>query len=148
MTDSYGLTNPVYYSRIANPYFEPFDNEHNYLYDYDVTGSVTDEKRGFNIFEERDNTSKESITTAINSIFDTELRFNDQWKLTSQIGVQWEQLSQEEYVGLNSFNMRNMREDNTYYKDGVRTYIIPEGGMLKTTGATTSQITWKIQGRV
>ena len=146
MTDSYGLTNPVYYSRIANPYFEPFDNEHNYLYDYDVTGSVTDEKRGFNIFEERDNTSKESITTAINSIFDTELRFNDQWKLTSQIGVQWEQLSQEEYVGLNSFNMRNMREDNTYYKDGVRTYIIPEGGMLKTTGATTSQITWKIQG--
>lgn len=146
MTDSYGLTNPVYYSRIANPYFEPFDNEHNYLYDYDVTGSVTDEKRGFNIFEERDNTSKESITTAINSIFDTELRFNDQWKLTSQIGVQWEQLSQEEYVGLNSFNMRNMREDKTYYKDGVRTYIIPEGGMLKTTGATTSQITWKIQG--
>ncbi|MEY8684923.1 SusC/RagA family TonB-linked outer membrane protein [Bacteroides sp. AN502(2024)] len=146
MTDSYGLTNPVYYSRIANPYFEPFDNAHNYLYDYDVTGSVTDEKRGFNIFEERDNTGKESINTAINSIFDAELRFNDQWKLTSQIGVQWEQLSQEEYVGLNSFNMRNMREDNTYYKEGVRTYIIPEGGMLKTTGATTSQITWKTQG--
>ena len=61
MTDSYGLTNPVYYSRIANPYFEPFDNEHNYLYDYDVTGSVTDEKRGFNIFEERDKDRKSVV---------------------------------------------------------------------------------------
>lgn len=147
MTDNYGLTNPVYYSRIANPYFNPFDNDHNYLYDYDVvTGSEADLKQGFNIFEERENTGKESVTTAINSIFDAELRFNDQWKLTSQIGVQWDQLSQDEYVGMNSFNMRNLRENNTYYKDNVRTYLIPEGGMLKTTGATTSQITWKAQG--
>ena len=146
MTDSYGLTNPVYYSRIANPYFEPFDAAGNYLYDYDVTGSESDEKRGYNIFEERANTNKKSVTTAINPIFDAELRFNDQWKITSQVGLQWEQLSQEEYVGQNSFNMRNQREDNTYYKNGVRTYIIPEGGMLKTTGSTTSQITWKMQG--
>ncbi len=43
LTDTYGLTNPVYYSRIANPYFEPFDNNNNYLYDYDVvTGSIPD----------------------------------------------------------------------------------------------------------
>lgn len=146
MTDTYGLTNPVYYSRIANPYFEPFDAAGGYLYDYDVTGSETDLKRGFNIFEERANTSKEAINTAVNSIFDVELRFNDQWKLTSQIGVQWEQLSQEEYVGMNSFNMRNQRESNTFYKDGVKKYIIPEGGMLKNTAATTSQITWKTQG--
>ena len=151
MTDSQGLTNPVYYSRIANPYFEPFDQNNNYIYDYEVVaGSVSDLNQGFNIYEERANTSKESINTAINSIFDAELRFNDQWKLTSQIGVQWEQLSQEEFAGMSSFNIRNQREKNTYQeKEGeswTTKYIIPEGGMLKTTNSTTSQITWKIQG--
>lgn len=147
VSDNQGLTNPVYYSRIANPYFDPFDENGSYQYDYDVAaGSETDKKQGFNIFEERENTSKESVVTAINSIFDTELRFNDQWKITSQIGVQWDQLSQEEYAGLNTFNIRNLRENNTYYKGGVRTYLIPEGGMLKTTNSTTSQITWKVQG--
>lgn len=147
LTDKYGLTNPVFYSRIANPYFNPFDSNGNYTYDYDVvSGSVTDLNQGFNIFEERDNTSKESITTAINSIFDAELRFNDQWKLTSQIGIQWDQLSQEEYAGFNSFNIRNQRENTAYYKGNDRIYLIPEGGMLKTTNSTTSQLTWKIQG--
>lgn len=147
-TDAYGLVNPVYYSRIANPYFNPFDDNRNYLYDYDVvTGSETDLKQGFNIFEERENTNRESVTTAINSIFDVELRFNDRWKATSQIGIQWDQLSQGEYVGMNSFNMRNMRENSAYYNDkNVRTYLIPEGGMLKSTGSATSQITWKAQG--
>ena len=58
LTDTYGLTNPVYYSRIANPYFEPFDNNNNYLYDYDVvTGSIPDLLQGFYIQEERENTS-------------------------------------------------------------------------------------------
>lgn len=149
LTDSQGLTNPVYYSRIANPYFEPFDQNHNYLYDYEVVaGTVVNQNQGFNIYEERANTSKETINTAINSIFDAELRFNDQWKINSQIGVQWEQLSQEEYAGMNSFNIRNQRENNTYWDSasGTTKYIIPEGGMLKTTASTTSQITWKIQG--
>ena len=72
--------------------------------------------------------------------------FNDQWKVYSQIGVQWDQLSQEEYAGINSYNIRNIRETNKYWKNGVQTYLIPEGGMLKTTNSTTSQLTWKIQG--
>lgn len=147
LTDTYGLTNPVYYSRIANPYFEPFDNNNNYLYDYDVvTGSIPDLLQGYNILEERENTSNKSVTTAINSIFDIELRFNDQWKVTSQVGVQWDQLSREEYAGTNSFNLRNQRENSAYYKGNDRIYLIPEGGMLKSTNSTTSQITWKVQG--
>ncbi len=46
----------------------------------------------------------------------------------------------------NSYNIRNIRETNKYWKNGVQTYLIPEGGMLKTTNSTTSQLTWKIQG--
>lgn len=137
----------MYYSRIASPYFQPFDKEGNYLYDYDVLeGSERDEKQGFNIFEERANTGNESVTTAINSIFNVDLRFNDQWKVSSQVGVQWDQLAKEEYVGKNTYNMRNQRENNTYYKNGTRIYLIPEGGMLRNTSSTTSQITWKLQG--
>ena len=43
--------------------------------------------RSINIFEERENTDNETIISSFNSIFDTELRFNDQWKLSSQVGI-------------------------------------------------------------
>ena len=69
------------------------------MYDYDIaTGNTRDLKQGFNIFEERANSSDEATTTAINSIFDAELRFGDHWKLSSQVGVQWEQYEQQRSV--------------------------------------------------
>lgn len=71
-----------------------------------------------------------------------DLRFNDHWKVTSQVGLQWEQSKVEQYIGPNTFSMRYMREES---KDG-ESYIIPEGGMHKVSNSTTSQITWKIQG--
>ena len=144
VTDSKGLANPIFYSRTANPYLSPYDENHHYVYDYDIASSdKADEKRGFNIFEERDNTSNETTVTAINSIFDAELRFNDQWKLTSQIGLQWDQSAQEKYVGANTFNMRNTRENGKY---GGGKYLHPEGGMHSYSHSSTSQITWKLQG--
>lgn len=78
VSDKYGYSNPVFYSRTANPYFYPYDAEHNYQYDYDILpGDEPDLKRGFNIFEERENTNNETIISSFNSIFDTELRFNE-----------------------------------------------------------------------
>ena len=145
VTDQYGYANPIFYARTANPYFQPYDANNNYQYDYDITTSdLPDPKRGFNIFEERNNTSNETVTTAINSIFDVELRFNDQWKLTSQIGLQWDQVGREQYIGGSTFNMRNIRE-NSVYENGTK-YVIPEGGMHTGVNSTTSQITWKAQG--
>lgn len=149
VTDTYGYSNPIYYARTANPYLEPYDANHNYQYDYDIsTSSSPNSKTGFNIFEERDNTSNETIITALNSIFDVELRFNDQWKVTSQVGLQWDQSEQEQYVGKNTFNMRNMRENSKYWDNQSQDnkYLLPEGGMHKRGDSTTSQITWKLQG--
>lgn len=151
VSDTNGYSNPIFYSRTANPYFEPYDANNNYQFDYDIVNTsdnVPDPKRGFNIFEERDNTSNETVTTSLNSIFDAELRFNDQWKVTSQIGVQWDQSAQEQYVGLNTFNMRNLRENSRYWDSVGKDYklLIPEGGMHKVNDATTSQITWKTMG--
>lgn len=145
VSDKYGYSNPIYYSRVANPYQEIYDAENNYIYDYDIRSTSDNEpdpKRGFNILEERNNTSKKTVTTAINSIFNVDLRFNDHWKVTSQVGLQWEQSKVEQYIGPNTFSMRYMREES---KDG-ESYIIPEGGMHKVSNSTTSQITWKIQG--
>ena len=34
LTDAYGMSNPVFYSRKANPYFELYDKNGNYNYDY------------------------------------------------------------------------------------------------------------------
>lgn len=79
LTDTYGLVNPVYYSRKANPYYQPFDANGNYIYDFDVQNN-SDTDLGFNIFEERKNTSNEETINALSSIFDAELRFNDKLK--------------------------------------------------------------------
>ncbi|SHE96924.1 TonB-linked outer membrane protein, SusC/RagA family [Bacteroides faecichinchillae] len=149
VTDKYGYANPIYYARTANPYLKPFDSDGNYLYDYDISSSnIPNPKQGFNIFEERANTSKETLTTAINAIFSADLRFNDHWKLSSQVGLQWEQAGLEQYVGNNTFTTRNLREGSQYWDNVNRVYkyVIPEGGMHKATNSTTSQVTWKVQG--
>lgn len=145
VTDSHGYSNPIYYARTANPYQESYDAAGNYIYDYNInTDDVPNPNQGFNIFEERANTNKETVTSAVNAMFNADLRFNDHWKLTSQVGLQWEQANQEQYIGGNTFTMRNMRE-NSKYDNGTK-YLIPEGGMHKVNDATTSQITWKVQG--
>lgn len=63
LTDAYGMSNPVFYSRKANPYFELYDKNGNYNYDYDIQNN-TDKDLGFNIFEERQNTSNESVVNS------------------------------------------------------------------------------------
>ena len=93
------MSNPVFYSRKANPYFELYDKNGNYNYDYDIQNN-TDKDLGFNIFEERQNTSNESVVNSFSSIFDAELRFNDKWKLTSQFGYQLEKTFQRRNSGL------------------------------------------------
>lgn len=145
VTDTYGYSNPIYYARTANPYQKVYDANGNYIYDYDIsTSDEPDPKQSFNIFEERANTNKQTITSAVNAIFNADLRFNDHWKLTSQVGLQWEQTNQEQYVGGDTYTMRYMRENNKY--DNATKYHIPEGGMHKVNNSTTSQITWKVQG--
>ena len=102
LTDTYGLVNPVYYSRKANPYYQPFDANGNYVYDFDVQNN-SDTDLGFNIFEERKNTSNEETINALSSIFDAELRFNDKLKFTTQLGLQLDKASKEQIADKESF---------------------------------------------
>lgn len=145
VSDQYGLSNPLYYSRTANPYQLAFNKEGGYVYDYNITNSEKpDYKEGFNIFEERANTSNKTVTTAINAIFDAELKFGSMWKLTSQLGLQWDKSNVDKFIGLETFNMRHIRENSKY--DGGQKYLIPEGGKKNTSESTTQQVTWKAVG--
>ena len=145
LTDAYGMSNPVFYSCKANPYFELYDKNGNYNYDYDIQNN-TDKDLGFNIFEERQNTSNESVVNSFSSIFDAELRFNDKWKLTSQFGYQLEKTSREEIADWESYAMRYYYKLSEYSQGGETKHFLPEGGMQKSYENSNSQITWKAMG--
>ena len=145
LTDAYGMSNPVFYSRKANPYFELYDKNGNYNYDYDIQNN-TDKDLGFNIFEERQKTSNESVVNSFSSKFDAELRFNDKWKLTSQKNYQLEKTSREEIADWESYAMRYYYKLSEYSQGGETKHFLPEGGMQKSYENSNSQITWKAMG--
>ena len=144
LTDTYGLSNPLYYSRRANPYFEPYTPDGKYNYDYDIQNS-TDKDLEFNIFEERANTSNESVINSVQTIFDGELRINDKLKLTTQFGYQLEKSSREEIADEESFSLR-VEKKRSKYRDKATNeykYYLPDGGFHKAYENSNSQITWK-----
>ena len=142
MTDAGGFTNPVYYSRMANPYFEPYDADGNYIYDKNVQGRES-EVPDFNIFEERVNTNKERQDRAVMAVFDATLRFTDHLKLTTQFGLQHDNYSLTRYAGHDSYAMRKAKEYATFNINGEYKSIFPDGGMNKQTESHTDQWTWK-----
>ena len=142
MTDTGGFTNPVYYSRKANPYFEPYNSDGDYNYDHNVQGREN-ECPDFNIFEENYNTSKERIDRSVMAIFDAELKFNKHLKLTTQFGYQYDNYHINRYAGQESYAMRKAKEYATYTINGTKQTILPEGGMTKKTDSHANQWTWK-----
>lgn len=142
LTDTGGFTNPLFYSRMANPYFEPFNTDGSYNYDKNVQGresSVPD----YNIFEERENTSKQRTDRSVNAIIDAELKFSPHLKLTSQLGIQYDTYTLKRYAGQNSYAMRKEKEYATYMINGVQQSIFPYGGSSKQTESHSLQWTWK-----
>ena len=141
LTDLNGLTNPMYYSRLANPYFNPYNAEGDYNYDIDIHNS--DKGLNYNIFEERKNTSNKTLTNSFSSIFDAELRLNDQFKFVTQLGLQLDKTSRSAIADQETFAMRMEKEKSRYYEDGDYKYFLPDGGMHKAYENTSSQVTWK-----
>lgn len=142
--DAQGNVNPVYYSRTVSPYLRPYDAEGNYIYNYDAaTSGEPDKLRGFNIFEERANTDQTTTTTGINTIFDAEYRFSNQWKLSSQLGIQWEQNLLDELTGKDSYTMRDLRERDARFVSGNKVYLLAEGSRHRVQNRVLGQFTWK-----
>lgn len=143
LTDTGGFTNPVYYSREANPYFQPFKTDGSYNYDTNVQGRESSAP-DFNIFEERANTSKRRRDYSVMTIIDAEYKLNSDFKLTSQFGYQFDNYSLRRYQGGDSYAMRKEKEYATYMTSGgVQQTIFPEGGALRTTDSYRRQWLWK-----
>ncbi len=143
LTDTGGFTNPVYYSREANPYFQPFAPDGSYNYDKNVQGRETSVP-DFNIFEERKNTSRTREDHSFMGIADAELKFNPNLKLTSQFSYQFDNYSLRRYQGHDSYAMRKEKAYATYMMpDGTQQSIFPDGGSLKTTDFYSRQWLWK-----
>mgnify|MGYP007007666676 CR=1 FL=1 len=95
LTDAYGMSNPVFYSRKANPYFELYDKNGNYNYDYDIQNN-TDKDLGFNILKNGRTTSNESVVEFFSSIFDAELTV--QWQVEADfpsLAISWKRLPEK-----------------------------------------------------
>lgn len=147
LTDYDGFTSPVYYARRANPYLQGYDQDSKYLYDQDIPG-YDDNVLNYNMFEERNNTSHENTTRSISSILDVELRLNDHFKFTSQLGIQADISSIEKIADQNSYAMRKdtaraVRRDSI---TGVKKTFLPRGGVHKQYENINTQITWKAMG--
>ena len=138
LTDYNSFTNPIYYSRIANPYQTVYDADGNYAYDKNVEGRA-DTDLDFNIIEERENTSNVRTDRSMMTIFDAVFNYNDLFKLTSQFGLQYDSYKLDRYAGENSYAMRYEKYDKRY--NGT-TYL-PDGGMHKVNHSDSFQWTWK-----
>ncbi len=143
LTDTGGFTNPVYYSRRVNPYYQPFDSEGNYIYDTNVQGRES-EVPDFNIYEERDNTYNRRRDNSFMGILDAELKIMTGLTLTSQFGIQLDNYRLKRYAGQDSYAMRKEKEYATYVQaDGSSKSIFPDGGYSKVTESHSRQWTWK-----
>lgn len=138
LTDYNSFTNPIYYSRIANPYQTVYDADGNYSYDKNVEGREETEL-DFNIIEERANTSNVRTDRSMMSVFDATFNYNDIFKLTSQFGLQYDGYKLDRYAGEDSYAMRYEKHSKRY--NGT-TYL-PDGGMHKVNNSNTLQWTWK-----
>lgn len=138
LTDYNSFTNPIYYSRMANPYQTVYNEDNSYSYDKNVEGRA-DTDLDFNIIEERKNTSNVRTDHSLMSIFDATFNYNDMFKLTSQFGLQFDGYKLDRYAGEDSYAMRYEKYDKRY--NGT-TYL-PDGGMHKVNNSNTMQWTWK-----
>lgn len=143
LSDRYAFTNPMYYSRMANPYQEAFDKDGNYIYDTNVQGRET-ATLDYNIFEERANTSKERTDQSIMAIFNADLHINDDFSITSQFGLQVDNYILERYAGENSYAMRKEKNlTSLLNSDGEYESFLPDGGMNRVNESRSMQWTWK-----
>lgn len=145
LTDNDGFTNPVYYSRRANPYQKPYDDKGNYVYDTDIQGREDSDLK-FNVFEERENTDYTMETTGVTALVDADIRFTDWLRGTTQLGFQLDHTDTQSYAGAETYAMRKeFYRTEVIGSDGIRASFLPYGGRHIQNTSTNKQLTWKAQ---
>ncbi|MDY0781233.1 SusC/RagA family TonB-linked outer membrane protein [Tenacibaculum sp. IB213877] len=144
ITGTDAFTNPSNYSRNANPYLSPFNEDGTYQYDQDING-FEGRYVPFNFLEERENTSYDLKNNALKAIVDASYKFTDDLKLSTQLGLQLDKNSTEKYAGTNSYFTRKVRERSRRYDSSIGDYyyFLPEGGIIQNIEDSFFQYNWK-----
>lgn len=143
LTDADGFTNPVFYSRKANPYQLAYDEFGNYIYDIDIQGRE-DSDLQFNVFEERNNTDYTQESSGITALFDVDFRLNNNLKASTQLGFQIDHADTQSYAEAETYAMRKEFERTTLATLGGASFL-PDGGRHMQSKSTNKQINWKAQ---
>src|SRR5574344_734445 len=144
LTDADGFTNPVYYSRRANPYQTPYNADGSYNYDTDIQGREDSDLK-FNIFEERNGTDYELETKSLSAIFDGEFRVDEHFKVITQRGIQIDQPDNKQITDNDTYAMRKDKARTTLAVLG-NTSFLAEGGRKTASSSNNRQTIWKFQG--
>lgn len=142
ITDTDSYTNPANYSRNVNPYTTPYNADGTYKYDQDISG-YSGRYVPFNILEERANTNYELTSRSIKAILDIDYNITKGLKLSSQIGLQFDNNASEKFAGKDTYYTRKQKEISRVFKNGVATYFLPEGGIIQNSNTDFFQYNWK-----
>ncbi|PSL46684.1 TonB-linked SusC/RagA family outer membrane protein [Chitinophaga niastensis] len=143
LTNTSANTNPLYYSRRANPYTQVKDANDNYVYDKNILGDES--VLNFNVLEERENTSNISKTQAVNANFKLDYEVIPRLHVSSQLGIQSENTSSEAIALENTYFVRQ-QADNAIRFDpvtGTKSTFLPKGGIINNGQQNLQQLTLK-----
>lgn len=146
ISDADASVNPATYSRNANPYLQPYKEDGSFQYDPDIDGTGS-AYIPFNFLEERQNTKYALDNQSLKAVFDLNYQVLDDFKLTSQLGIQIENNDTEKFIGQETYNTRKFREGTRYYDRDSKTfkYFLPDGGIIENFSDNYFQYNWKTQ---
>lgn len=141
LSNTDGYTNPVFYSRTANPYLPIYDANGGYVYDPDMRGFGRDgDVVPYNIIEERNNTKYNLKNQSLTAVFDLTWRIWRGLTLESQAGLQFDGHKLVATVLAESYAMRRELQ-RSKLSDGSS--YIPNGGFFRNTDGHSFQYTIK-----
>lgn len=130
LSDTGSYTSPSFYSRTANPYLTPFDENGKYVYDKDINYvekiNSDDVRIPYNYLEERNNTKYNMLSQSIKSILDINYKIIKNLEYRMQLGLQFDNNTTERYANQETYFLRKLRENSINKGE----YIIPLGDYL------------------
>ena len=132
LSDASGNITPTYYSRSANPYLRPKDENGNYVYDPNVNYMDGDTRIPYNYMEEKDNTRYDLNTKSLRGILNLDYKIFKFLEFRSQLGVQYENQKTEKYAAAQTYFLRK-RRDASKITSGGKLHLISSQRATITT---------------
>ena len=143
LSDASGNITPTYYSRSANPYLRPKDENGNYVYDPNVNYMDGDARIPYNYMEEKDNTRYDLNTKSLRGILNLDYKIFKFLEFRSQLGIQYENQKTEKYATEQTYFLRKRRDASKITSGGTTTYIIPKGDYYNISNGNSFEYNFK-----